>query len=98
LIEGLLVTAFFNLATGQEDRGTGLTLLAERVWLNFQAKTEQQKERIWLPPMAQMKEEALLQFEKTYAPELLARLRSRLGLPAATNTPPAEVVAPDTGG
>ena len=98
VIEGLLVTAFFNLAIGQEDRGTGLTLLAERVWLNFQAKTEQQEARVGLPPMAQMKEEALRQFENTYAPELVARLRTRLGLPAATNTPPAEAVAPDAGG
>jgi hypothetical protein len=68
VIEGILVTGFYNFAIGQEDRGTGMTLLAERVWLNFQEKTEQQQERVGLPPMASMKQEALRQFESTYAP------------------------------
>ncbi len=94
VIEGLLVTSYYNLAIGQEDRGTGLTLLAERVWLNFQGKTEKQKARVGLPPMAQIKQQALRQFESRYAPELVARLRTRLGLPASTNSPPNAAVAP----
>jgi hypothetical protein len=97
VIEGILVTGFYNFAIGQDDRGTGMTLLAERVWLNFQEKTEQQQERVGLPPMAQMKQEALRQFESTYSPALVARLRSKLGLPAATNAPPAAVVEPGAG-
>jgi hypothetical protein len=94
LIEGILLTGFYNFAVGQEDRGTGMTLLAERIWLNFQAKTDQQQERVGLPPMAMMKQEALRQFESTYAPPLVARLRSKLGLPAPTNAPPAAAAPP----
>jgi hypothetical protein len=96
VIEGILVSAFYSLATGHENRGTGMTLLAERVWLNFQSKTSQQSVRIGLPPMAQMKEEALRQFESTYTPELVARLRTRLGLPAAANSPPVTNSPPAT--
>jgi hypothetical protein len=94
VIEGLLVSGFYSFAIGQEGRGTGMTLLAERVWLNFQSKTRQQAERIGLPPMAQMKATALRQFEGMYSPELVARLRTKLGLPAATNEPPATAEAP----
>lgn len=95
VIEGVLVSGFYSFAIGQENRGTGMTLLAERVWLNFQSKTKSQVERIGLPPMAQMKATALRQFESTYSPELVARLRTKLGLPAATHEPPATAVAPE---
>jgi hypothetical protein len=85
VIEGLIINSFYNLAIGEDDRGVGYNLLAERVWARFQTQITKAKavERVGLPPIRQMKEEALTQFERTYSPLLVARLRTKLGLPAS---------------
>jgi hypothetical protein len=85
VVEGLLINAFYHLAIGEDDRGVGYNLLAERVYARFQGRAIEvdAQERIGLPPMSRMKEEALSLFEQTYNPMLVARLRTKLGLPAS---------------
>jgi len=89
-IEGLLVTSFFCLATGQADRALGYDLLTRKVWTLYQSKTAglKQQQRIGLPSFDEMKQSALKVFENTYGPTLTTRLRSQLGLPATTEGPP----------
>jgi hypothetical protein len=90
VIEGLLLNAFYHLAIGEDDRGVGYNLLAERVYTRFQSKVidVDAQQRIGLPPMARMKEEALSLFEQSYSPMLVARLRTKLGMPTNASPPP----------
>jgi hypothetical protein len=94
LLEGFLVSAFYSLAIGDGDRGIGMTLLAERIWTRFQNKVATQRDRVGLAPMKELKAEALRQFEQQYPPLLVARLRTKLGLPPSTNAPPAPPAPP----
>jgi len=91
LVEGLLVTSYFNLAIGEDQRATGYALLAKRIWDRFMKKTGNQAERLRLPPFDRMKEAAIDQFGATYSEVLANRLRTKLGLPAkAEESVPAE--------
>jgi hypothetical protein len=92
VVEGLLINAYYHLAIGEDDQGVAYNLLAENVYARFQGRAidAEATQRIGLPPMSRMKEEALSLFEQTYSPMLVARLRTKLGLPprAAGNAPP----------
>lgn len=90
VVEGLLINAFYHLAIGEDDRGVAYNLLAENVYTQFQGKAVNvdAEQRIGLPPMGRMKEEALTLFEQTYSPMIVARLRTKLGLPPASNPTP----------
>jgi hypothetical protein len=91
-IEGFLVTSYYNLAIGQEDQSLGLALLAETVWARFQKQVSSSKEqivRVGLPPLDELKREALRLFEEIHNPVLMDRVRTKLGLPAPANAPPA---------
>jgi hypothetical protein len=90
VVEGLIINAFYHLAIGEDDRGVGYNLLAENVYSRFQNKVVDvdAQQRIGLPPISRMKEEALALFEQTYSPMLVARLRTKLGLPPAKTTAP----------
>lgn len=95
-IEGLLVTAYYNLALDLDDEAIGHERLAQVAWDRFQRNTEKQKDRVSLAPFAQLKIDALRLFEQTYSDELVARLRSRLGLPAPV--PSTNAAPPAAGG
>jgi hypothetical protein len=99
-IEGLMVTAYYSLATGQQDRSLGYELLAGKVWTRYQSKTAslKQQQRVGLPPFDELKQSALRVFESTYGPALTARLRSQLGLPAVAPMPTTTSPAPDASG
>ena len=91
-IEGLLMTSFYNLAIGEDDQFAGLYFLAQRIWARYMAETgrmQSQQERIGLPPFDTMKQEVLKQCEEQFGPELMARLRTALNLPAPAAPPPA---------
>ena len=94
VLEGLLVSSFYNFAIGQDDQGLGYDLLAQKVWARFQSKVTSQTVRVGLPPYGELKQEALRVVEQTYGPTLSARLRSKLGLPQDTPAPPARVESP----
>jgi hypothetical protein len=94
VLEGLLVSSFYNFAIGQDDQGLGYDLLAQKVWARFQSKVTSQTVRVGLPPYGELKQQALRVFEQTYGPTLSARLRSKLGLPVETAAPPARVESP----
>ena len=92
VLEGLLINSFYQFAIGQDNEGLGYELLAQKIWSRYQDKisrTSNQMVRVGLPPFAQLKQDALRVFEKTYSPALSARLRSRLGLPAQNPASPS---------
>jgi hypothetical protein len=93
-IEGFLVTSFYNSAIGEDDQAAGYALLAEKVWARYQRETLKQKDRIGLPPLDELKRQALQQFDNNYDPLLIQQLRTRLpglppSVPPSTNTPSA---------
>jgi hypothetical protein len=95
-IEGLLTTSFYNLAIGEDDQAIGYALMAQKIWNRFQEKTAPQGKRIGLPPMKEMEQEAQQQFEQEYGSEIVNLYRTKRGLPAPTNAPPA-VASPSPG-
>ncbi len=93
LLLGLLANSFYNYAIGQDDQGIGYDLLAQKIYARFQAKTPTiAAQRVALPPLAELRQQALGNFEQTYGPTLYARLRAKLGLPP--ESPPARAEAP----
>ena len=97
VLEGLLMNSFYNFAIGQDDRGLGYDLLAQKVYARFQSKvatTTSQAVRVGLPPYGELKREVLRIFERTYGPALYDRLRSKLGLPVENPAPPARAESP----
>ncbi len=91
IIEGLIENSFLQLAIGEEDHAAGLQRLAAAIWKRHQEKFAEQQERMGLKPIATYKQQAaerLLGPESRLIPELQARLRTELSLPAATNNVP----------
>ncbi len=83
-LEGLLLTSFYNLATDNDDEAAGYDRLVQVAWRRFMNKIgPKQEQRVALPPVDEMRREAFRVFEETYHPELVARLRTKLGLPSA---------------
>jgi len=94
ILEGLLTTSFYSLATGNDDRAAGFDRFAQKVWARYQSKTTGTGERIYIPPLNTIKQDVLrrlLDPERGFAPELAAQLRTALALPAATNSVPPAV-------
>lgn len=92
-IEGLLKHSFYSLAIGEDDQAISYALMAQKIWARFQEKTDQpkQQQRVGLPPFKEMEQEAQRAFESEYNPEIVNRYRTKRGLPASTNQPPATV-------
>lgn len=89
VLEGLLTTSFYSLATGNDDRATGFDRFAQKVWARYQMKTEGTGERISIPPLNTIKQDVLrrvLDPERGFPLELAHQLRTALGLPAPTNS------------
>lgn len=88
-LEGILATAFRSLALGDEDRATGLRLLARQVWTAYQNKVTSTKrlEAMGLPPLDEIEKrvlERLLDPQKGFPFEMRAALRTALRMPAET--------------
>ena len=94
-IEGFLIKSYYNSAVGEDDQATGYALMAEKVWARFQRQTQKQEQRVGLPPLDELKREALQLFDRTYNPILVQQLRTRLpGLPPPS-TPPTNAPSPN---
>lgn len=103
-IIGALERSFVFLATGQDDLATGNLLIAQKIHARYTGEIGggPSGERVPLPPFASMRETVLkdlLHPEKGLVPELAARLKTALGLPAnygGTNAQPAGATSPTT--
>ncbi len=92
VLEGLIRTEFYDLAIGDDDKAIGLENFARKLRARYAEKTEVSGGRVALPPVAEIKQDVLkrvLDPETGFNPELAAVLRTKLNLPAPTNTPPA---------
>ena len=60
MVESTLMDALWSSALGDEERSQGLTSRAELIWKRFQrGLTKEQEERVGLPPLPQIKQQAL---------------------------------------
>ena len=92
VLEGLLTTSFYSLATGNDDRAAGFARFAQKVWARYQNKTDGTGERIQIGSLNTIKQDVLrrvLDPERGFNPELANQLRTALGLPAPTNSAPS---------
>jgi hypothetical protein len=89
-IEGFIAQHFLNLAVDEDDRAAGLDRLALKVWTDYDIRIANRREVLELRPYAEMKRTVVEQLLSGLLPELAARLRTKLGLPASagTNAPP----------
>jgi hypothetical protein len=94
-ILGFLLTHYYMLAIDEDDIAEGNRRIALAVHTRYQRETARAKQdqRIALPPFSDMEQDAFRTVEESYNPELVARLRTRLGLPASS-TPPAASPTP----
>jgi hypothetical protein len=90
VLEGMLLQYFVSLATDEDDRATGLELLARRFHASYNDRVKVRKDAISLPPFDETKRtvlEDVLKPDTGFPPVWAARLRTKLGL--AAPTPPA---------
>jgi len=83
-IEGLITQSYMNLAVGDDERAAGVLKIATQTWNEYKRKTAGMEDRLTLAPMEEMSARILESMLRPGAldPELAARLRTRLGLPA----------------
>lgn len=94
LIQGLLQSAFIELAQDEDDRALNYERMAQKIWSRYQAEIGGPNDRVGLKSMNELKRvvrERLLDPETGVSPEMAARLKTKLGISAPTNAPPAEV-------
>ena len=95
LILGLLRQHFDNLVIDEDDRAAGFLSMARRIWQYYDSAVQARKGALSLPPFDEMRGlvlNELLDPRTGMAPLYNARLRTKLGLPAAapaTNAPAA---------
>ncbi len=101
LIDGLLTQHFENLAIDEDDRAASLLRMARQVWDHYDSMIQSRREPLKLEPLAEMQthiRDQLLDRQGGLPPEYRARLRTKLGLPAAspppTNAPPSTAPPP----
>ncbi len=94
LIEGLIKNSFFELLQDEDDRASNYALMAQQVWSRYTQDIKGAEKRIQLPELEKIRKrilDSLLDPEKGLPPEAAARLRTKLGLPAASaETAPAK--------
>lgn len=100
-ITGAIARSFYYLATGQDDLATGNMLIARKMYDRYTRKTRDDpktQQRVGLPPFEDLRRTVLMDLldpKKGLVPELAARLKTALGLPAEsglTNRPPEDVI------
>jgi len=98
LIMGYLRYSYDSLAQDEDDLAANYELMAQTIWNRYQKEIEGAEKRVGLKPMSELKRvvlEEMLDPKHGFPPELMARLRTKLGLSAptnapSTNAPPAE--------
>jgi hypothetical protein len=98
-LEGLFIESFQNLALGEDGLAAGYAALAQRIWENYMSKIKDPASvaRMGLDPIEHIRDGVLNQLldpEEGLNTLLANRLRTKLGLPPATNTPPARPPEP----
>jgi hypothetical protein len=91
----LLTQHFENLAIDEDDRAASLLRMARQVWQNYDDNIQIRRDPLKMEPLEEMRARVLDQLLDPQAglpQEYRARLRTKLGLPAAptapTNAPP----------
>lgn len=96
-VEGLLVQSYLSLVLGDDDRYAGFAHLARKVWDNYMAKASKYKsdvERTGLPPFDDINKVVLnhlLDPQRGLPYAARAIIRTSLGMPLESKTPPAGV-------
>ena len=96
IIEGLLTQYFDNLAIDNDDRAEGVLRMARQLWKYYDSNIQMRLEPLKLDPLEEMYArilDRLLDPATGLPPEYAARLRTKLGLPAAP-APNAPLAAP----
>jgi hypothetical protein len=97
-LEGMLATSYRSLITdGEEERATGLMLLAQKLWNAYDTKIQQRYDPLKLPTLDVIAKDVqgrLLDPKGPMPFEMRATLRTRLRLPPESATPPASPSAP----
>jgi hypothetical protein len=97
-LTGMIRTSYYSLITdGEEERATGLMLLARNLWKSYDAKIQVRKEQLELPALdiiAKDVQDQLLNPKGPLPFEMRAMLRTRLRLPPEPTTPPTNPSAP----
>ena len=100
LLEGLLTQHFQYLAIDEDERAAGLLLMARRIWDYYDSAISARKAPLRIQPVPEMYariRDAMVDQDSRLPAEYIARLRTKLGLPAAaprTNAPPVTVPSP----
>jgi hypothetical protein len=95
VVEGLLARAYYELASGQDDRYAAFKRMAGKIYENYQVQTadfQGANTRIVLPPFADLNRTVLnrlLDTQQGLPFAARAVLRTQLALPSETNAPPA---------
>ncbi len=92
VLEGLVRRAFICLSIDEDEQYLGLDGLAQKVYTRYESKTAEITNRVPIEALSVIRREVLDNLLTNELPdELAGHLRSVLGLPAPTNTPPAEL-------
>lgn len=93
IIEGLFANSFSELAQGNNDDASNYAGMAQKIWDRFEKEVKGSEKRVGLAPLKKIRQDVLervLNPESGFVPEMSARLRTALGMPAPkTNAPVA---------
>ena len=93
-IEGLVAESIASLAADNDELAQRLEYLARGAHASYTTNVARGSQRLTLPPFIEMKKEVLNRFldpNSGIDPRAVALLRTKLGLPANTNAPPAQM-------
>ena len=84
VLTGIIYQHFFSLAIDADARAEGFDRMAQQLYAYHHTRVEHRKEQLGFPPYPEMKRSVLDDIirENALSPELIARLRTRLGLTA----------------
>ncbi|MDB6067332.1 MAG: hypothetical protein JWR26_3540 [Pedosphaera sp.] len=93
IIKGLETTALMSLATGEDDRFTGMERLAQKILDKYNVKISTRQGPLYIPPLKEIRQEVLKSLLGGGLPEeLAAQLATKTGQsmpkPAPPETPP----------
>ncbi len=97
ILDGMLETSLVQFAMDDDEQGLGYELFARKIWMRYRdaISDPSSQKRVALPPIEEMKK---LTLERVLSPDfgldpiLLAQLRTKFNLPAATNETSAIVL------
>ena len=101
-VEGLLARAYYELASGQDDRYAAFKRMAGKIYESYQIQTanfQGANTRIILPAFADLNRTVLNRLlDPQHGLYFAARavLRTQLGMPPETNASPAPAISPAT--